>query len=278
MTKKKIDEIESVEANQKRMTSPFKDVKLFEEEISDFANRFRTTVKAHSGRISDYFEMSCFNLIVKFYELKGYSIKIKNLQNKQYRYKCSPAGLQENFSYFEVSNSIHGKLTKFEIQHNLAVQSSHDKDIFTTPDIVVIKSRKIKTVSTYYSTKRRFCFIENKNLISFFEVKQFNPFPELLFNFIGVLNELKKEYISDEGISESSEHLAPSLMISGKSNKQTDNIKNSLEKRYCINIIFDLFHSSAKVFGKTTISRLRLIGRVPKVLKKVYIFEEESLI
>jgi hypothetical protein len=35
--------------------------------------------------------------------------------------------------------------------------------------------------------------------MSFCEVKQFNPFPELLFNFIGVLNELKKEYMVDKG-------------------------------------------------------------------------------
>lgn len=207
--------------------------------------------------------MTCFNYIVRFYELNSYVLEVQNLQDGKYRYKCSPAGIQSNFSHFEATIQAADKEQKFEIQHNLAVQSSHDDAIFTTPDICVIKKGKVNYTKDYYDTKTTFSFVENKDLMTFCEVKQFNPFPELLFNFIGVLNELRKEYMSDDGIDLVPIHIAPSLMISGKPNKQTKAIKNSLENRYCINVINDLFYSATFTFSKGTIDLLRKTGKRP---------------
>ena len=99
--------------------------------------------------------------------------------------------------------------------------------------------------------------------MTFCEVKQFNPFPELLFNFIGVLNELKVEYMTDNGIKHSTDHIAPSLMISGKPNKQTTTIRESLESRYNINILYDLFFNATFTFSKGNIDDLRKTGKKP---------------
>lgn len=206
--------------------------------------------------------MTCFNYIVRFYELNGYTLEVQNLQGGKYRYKCTPAGIQSNFSHFEASIQINGKSHHFEIQHNLAAQSSQDEAIFTTPDICVIKKGKVKYTNEYYNTKTTFSYVDNKNLMTFCEVKQFNPFPELLFNFIGVLNELKKEYMTDEGRTLKPPHIAPSLMISGKPNKQTNSIKRSLEERYCINVIYDLFYSATFTFSKGNVRTLRKTGKL----------------
>jgi hypothetical protein len=256
-------EIEKKVIKKVKKTSPFKDFTLFEQEIKDFANKYKTTVVNQAKRTSDYFEMTCFNYIVRFYELNGYKLEPKNLQAGKYRYKCSPAGIQSNFSNFEASINIEQKEILFEIQHNLAVQSSHDIALFTTPDISIINSGKVQYTKEYYDTKTTFSFIENKDLMSFCEVKQFNPFPELLFNFIGVLNELKKEYMTDDGVMLMPSHIAPSLMISGKPNKQAKNIKSSLENRYCVNIIFDLFYNATFTFSKSNVKELRKTGKKP---------------
>lgn len=256
-------EIEEKVKKVRRKTSPFKDQALLEDEIKEFANRHRVTVVGQAKRISDFFEMSCFNYIVRFYELNRYNLEVKNLQSGKYRYKCSPAGIQANFSHFEASIQIDGKNYIFEIQHNLAAQSSHDKGLFTSPDISVIKSGKVKNTKEYYDTKTTFSYVENKDLITFCEVKQFNPFPELLFNFIGVLNELKKEYMTNEGEELKPCHIAPSLMISGKPNKQTKNIRESLENRYFINIIYDLFYTGTFTFSKGNINEIRKTGKMP---------------
>lgn len=250
-------------AKPAKKTSPFKDYKLFEKEIAEFANKYKTIVVNQAKRTSDYFEMSCFNYIVRFYELNGYLLKVKNLQAGKYRYKCSPSGIQSNFSHFEASIEQDDKKHSFEIQHNLAAQSSQDPNIFTTPDISVIIKGKVKNTKEYYDTKTTFSFVENHNLMTFCEVKQFNPFPELLFNFIGVLNELKIEYMTDDGVELKPLHLAPSLMISGKPNKQTQRIKDSLESRYCINVIYDLFYTGTFTFSNGNVNLLRKTGKKP---------------
>lgn len=67
----------------------------------------------------------------------------------------------------------------------------------------------------------------------------------------------------DNGIEHIPIHIAPSLMTSGKSNKQTDNIKTSIEKRYCINVLFDLFYSSTYTFSKGNIIKSRKTGKKP---------------
>lgn len=250
------------EEKKVKRNSPFKDVKLFEKEITDFINKFKATVATHSKRISDYFEMSCYNDIVRFYSLKGYSITIQNLQQNEYRYKCSTAGIQTNFSHF-LAGIIHdSKMEKFEIHHNLAVQSSHDTELFTSPDITIIKEGMVQTTIGYYDSKKRFSFVSNSNMMSFCECKQFNPFPELLFNFIGVVNELRREIVDNTFEEIIPVHIAPSLMISGKPNKQTVKIKNSLENRYCINIIYDLFYSRTVTFSKKNLNSLRTVGKL----------------
>lgn len=207
--------------------------------------------------------MSCFNFIVHYYELNDYVITIENLQNGEYRYKCSPSGNQINFSHFNATKQIDNQIYEFEIQHNLAVQSSYDSEIFTTPDIVVIEKGKVKSKTDYYESKRVFSYVENRNLQSFCEVKQFNPFPELIFNFIGIVNELNNEILTDTAEQAEPIQIAPSLMISGKPNKQTQKIKESLEKRYCINIIFDLFYSGTDTFSKKKVMNLRRVGKCP---------------
>ena len=246
-----------------KKTSPFKDKDLLEKEITEFVNKFKATIANQATRISDFFEMSCFNHIVGFYELNDYTVSIKNLQIGKYRYKCSTAGIQSNFSHFLVKKKIGRKKYEFEIQHNLAIQSSHTNELFTTPDIAIIKKEKVKETTDYYDSNRRFCFVKNRDFITFCEVKQFNPFPELIFNFIGVVNELRKDILTNTEKEQLPIHIAPSLMVSGKPNKPTQKIKEKLEERYCINIIYDIFNSGTETFSRRKIAELRTTGKKP---------------
>ena len=256
------DEINKKDEKKVNPKSPFKDIALFETEIKDFINKFKAKVVTHSKRVSDYFEMSCFNDIVRFYEFNNYTITVENLQKNEYKYKCSTSGIQTNFSHFQASINYNDEVFAYEIHHNLAVQSCHDSEIFTTPDISIIKAKTAQTILGYYETNTRFSFVENKNLMSFCECKQFPPFPELLFNFIGVINELRLDIIFNKFEELVPIHIAPSLMVSGKPNRQTSRIKNSLENRFCVNIIYDLFYSRSITFSKNNIKNLRTAGKL----------------
>lgn len=231
--------------------NPFKNIEDFEEEINVFLRKHKSFIANHGKRISDYFEMSCYNKIVKHYDSQGFEIIVKNLFVDKFKYKLSPSGYPENFSYFEIVKqySVDGLSAehRFEVHHNLTIQSGHQEDIYLTPDISVINTDSIISEFEHYMVERstkKFCYIKNEDLQTFFEVKNFTPFPELLYNFVGQYNELKMKSIEQGAHTEEPNHIAPSLMISGKRNEHTQRIKNSLEKRYRINILFDLFETS----------------------------------
>ena len=125
-----------------KRTTPFKASEDFEKELIDFSKRFKTLIADHSKRISDYFEMSCYNLVIRYYEKKGYELTVQNLQGGKFKFKCSPTGLLKNFSYFKAVNKKEKREGEdmFYIYHNATVQSSFDENVYTTPDIVVSKT------------------------------------------------------------------------------------------------------------------------------------------
>lgn len=234
--------------------SPFKDKAEFEKELTSFANKFRTTIAKHSTRISSYFEMSCFNMIVRYYELQGYTASVENLIARRFKFKCSPTGLLENFSYMRVTKDD----KSYRIYHNASVQSAHDNEVYTTPDIVVSEDKEPSLTTDYYKTKKKFSYFPNNNMITFCEAKHLVPFPELMLSFIGTVNELKPLCLSFEKQKKDSErHIAPSLMMSGCLSKPTEKIAKSLHKRYYVNILSDLFVEPYKnIFSYLGISSL----------------------
>lgn len=111
----------------------------------------------------------------------------------------------------------------------------------------------------HYESKRKLSFVANNNLVTFCEAKQYTPFPELIFSFIGVLNELMPAIMNRAQQNTPVRHLAPSLMISGKSNDHVEKIKRSLEDRHCINVIFGLYSPVGHPFSTSRIGFLKSI-------------------
>ena len=238
--------------------NPFKKVEDFEDEINIFLRKHKTFLSDQGKRISDYFEMSCYNKLVKHYSGLGYKINVVNLISKKFKYKLSPSGYPENFSHFEIciddKRRRTGLIVTFEIHHNLTIQSGYDENIFLTPDISVINKGTIISDYNHYlvaNSTKKFCYVRNNDLQTFCEVKNFTPFPELLYSFIGLFNELKSKAIDNGLHNIAPSHLAPSLMISGKENEHTKRIKHSLESRFSINILFDLFERGSFYYDMT---------------------------
>lgn len=235
-----------------KRTTPFKAEAEFEEELIKFANQHKTVMSHHANRISDFFEMSCYNLIAKYYENIGYTLEVQNLIKGAFRYKCSPTGKIENFSYFKgMKDKGDGTEDIFYLYHNVPIQSAQDDEIFTTPDIVITRTNTPQTKDNYYDSKLTLSYLSKENLITFCEAKHLVPFPELIFNFIGVVNELTPQCLLNKASTNDCEHIAPSLMMSGVMNKPTKRIKQSLEKRYFVNVFDDLLDNLAlQIFAK----------------------------
>lgn len=224
-----------------KKTTPFKSPADFEKELTDFSNRYKVLLAEHAKRISDYFEMTCYNLVIRYYEKKGYELSVQNLQGGKFKFKCSPTGLLKNFSYFKAAkDDVQGKEVVY-IYHNATAQSAFDDKVFTTPDIVVSKTDTPSVTTDYYTTKKALSYIPKESLVTFCEVKHLSPFPELMVNFIGTVHELKPECVNDNAEHIKSDHIAPSLMMSGTFGKPTRRIQDSFGKRYYVNFFDNLF-------------------------------------
>lgn len=98
-----------------KKTTPFKAPSDFENELTEFSNKYKVLLADHSKRISDYFEMSCYNFVIRYYEKKGYKLDVQNLQGGKFKFKCSPTGLLKNFSYFKATKRVIKMLMKLFI-------------------------------------------------------------------------------------------------------------------------------------------------------------------
>lgn len=221
-------------------TTPFKAIEDFEKEIKEFANTHHAHFQEHAKRVSDYFEMTCYNIIIHYYENLDYRMEPQRLVAGDFKYKCSPTGLLLNFSYFKGVKQTDVGEDVIYVFHNATTQSAHDEQVFTTPDIVVSRTDEPKETTDYYSTKRKLSYISNSDLVTFCETKHLIPFPELMITFIGTVNELMPKCLKN-GYSDNDEQIAPSLMMSGTLSKPCMRIKKSLEQRYFVNFFSDLF-------------------------------------
>jgi len=225
--------------------TPFKDRNLLIKDIETFLHKNSALFRGQGSRISHFFEMNCYNYVVKFYQSHGFMVSPQNLDSGVFKYKISAAGDPSNFSYFLVTKKIGKEVYEFEVHHNLALECAYEDEIFYTADISVIKKNSIerKQPSTY-SVKRSYC--KSKDLETFFEVKHLAPFPELLFSFSGIPN----SFLTTDGRVDKPRHLAPSLLMSGRPNFHSEKIKEYLQKRHGINIILNLFRTPSAVYSK----------------------------
>lgn len=247
-----------------KRTTPFKTPVDFEKELTDFSNKYKVLLADHAKRISDYFEMTCYNLIIRYYDKKGYELTVQNLRGGKFKFKCSPTGLLKNFSYFKAAKVVEqGNEDVVFIYHNATTQSAFDDKVFTTPDIVVSKTDKPAETKDYYSTKKALSYIPKEHLVSFCEAKNLTPFPELMVNFIGTVHELKPDCVSGDEDRGASDHIAPSLMMSGTFGKPTRRIQESFEKRYYVNFFDNLFEGvSVRLFlSKYGIEQMATLGK-----------------
>ena len=198
-----------------------------------------------------------YNDIIIFYEKRGYSIKTNNLmKDNEFRYKLTPMGNPSNFSYFTAEKSNQ----KFEIRHNLAIESSFKDKTYLTPDISVVKADKLSLnrEKRYYKGRRVYYYVKNEHLQTFCEVKHFNPFPELLFSFIGLIFALKRDVFNGKSSRRLPKHIAPLLALSGRGNYHTDRIIEQISKKFKINIVTQLFYREGQIRNKN--SKLITIG------------------
>ena len=248
--------------------SPFKDNSLLKQQIQQFLTKYHAQFAQEASRTSSFFELAAYNDLVKFYETNGYFVAPQNLKGKtqQFVYALSPKAKPENCSYFLAEkNYKSGASFTFEIRHNLRVQSAHDPEIFVSPDYSVIEKNAVTStrLSHYYNGKIDYFYVAAKDVKTFAETKHYAPSPELVLNFVGLINELMPGLMAGQFPTKKPMHCGPSLFISGVGNVHLGKIKDSLGIRYSANILMGLFAYPSQVHSASNQVNILKIGSAP---------------
>ena len=254
--------------NDPKTKSLFKDNKLLVNEIKRFLNRHGGFFISKIDKTSYYFELSVYNNLVEYYENHGWDVVPRNFgdDGKQFVYAVNPAASPIKCSYFSLRKTYtYPKTTihhDFELRHNLRIQSKHNDRIFITPDFAVIRPDSIENcfLKYYFNGKVAYHFCKSDNVITFAEAKNYMPSPELIINYVGILNEINPGFIFGEFPSNKPFHFSPSLVISGASNPHTTRISHSLSERYKINVFMSMFYFPQQIYSKKYSNAIRRIG------------------
>lgn len=245
--------------------SPFKDNKDLKSDIEKFLNVHRSTFAQEVDRTSAFFEIAVFNDVVRYYEANGFHVEPKNLRPKkrQFVYALSPNAKPENASYFHATKAYKRKPNReFELRHNVRIQSAHDERVFVSPDYAVIEPESVEFthVKHYYNSKAEYFYVKSENVTTFAETKHYNPGPELVLNFVGLVNEILPSLIGGDPPGHLPKHFGPALFISGVGNAHIKDIRDSLMERYRINVLLGLFAYPSQLYSKKNQAFIEKIG------------------
>jgi hypothetical protein len=245
--------------------SPFKDNKELQDSISKFLSLHGAIFIQNAKKTSAFFELAVYNDLVKFYERAGYEVRPWNLLGplKAFIYALSTNAKPKNCSYFTVTRRYqNGDQRTFEVRHNLRVQSAHDEDVFFSPDYAVVDAESVKSkkLPFYYNGKADYYYVESGSVRTFAETKHYNPGPELVLNFIGLVNEAMPNCLNGSTSRSRPKHFAPALFVSGVGSTHVQKIKWSLGTRYDVNIFLGLFAYPSQLYSSSNQTNVKKIG------------------
>ena len=186
-------------------------------DVEDLQRRLRGFIESHerqfsdlSARHSQLLEMSGMAAAVNHYQSRRYDVTPDGLRNGSFKVNLFSNGRPWNFSWWKLRRE--GRT--FELRTNLKVSGAYGLDDAT---YVVGCSR---------CCRRRFCPPVNRGresaladlwLVTFLEVKALVVYPMLIAQFIGIVHELKPDFLGHdvEPQFKRDGHFPPSLVSLG---------------------------------------------------------------
>lgn len=191
--------------------------------VHDFLGTHRTEIADVGGAASNVFEALCFVIFARHYECMGYRLEPKNLIDNKFRFRYSTNGLPWRYSYFAVydkDSEYDSEKPLFEIWHNQKVAGwwVGDKDVenaLFAVDIAVARGGALPKLRFKEPKGDHQYWISRSDLITIGEAKKLAAYPMLLAQFLGIVHEIKPEFIGkrqSEVAPELMEHPPPTLL------------------------------------------------------------------
>jgi hypothetical protein len=147
-------------------------------------------------------ELGAVTGMAEHYKSHGYAVRVVNPKRKKsFIVKTSTRGFPWNFSRIVAERNG----VRIEVHMNLMVRSAHDDGIYCVDVGIVSDAVPIEQPA------HQWLCVENLSLITFAEVKKLVIYPMLLAQFIGIVHEIKPEFLLSRTTLDKS-HLSPVLI------------------------------------------------------------------
>jgi len=163
------------------------DVKLVKSAIKKFAKKHQQTFYEIGSRLTQLFELGGGIGVIQHHRAVGYDISFAHpAKDNRFRIKASSRGHPCDYSRV----ICHRKEEDFELHFNVATRGAHDDGVYVV-DIGAVKKGTIPLIKP----KGPWAGISNESLITFAEVKKLTIYPMLLAQFVGIVHEIRPEYL-----------------------------------------------------------------------------------
>lgn len=198
-------------------------------DIDSLESSIKTIIKDHKEAFIQIgasqpklLELSSLTGIAQHYQSNNFTVEVVNPKGKKgLQIKTSTQGFPWNFSRIH----LHKGSESAEIHMNLKVRSAQDEGIYCI-DVGVAQSGKVPESRP----KSEWICLSNEHLITFAEAKKLNIYPMLLAQFIGIVHEIKPEFLASKDPSQG-HHLPPTLISLGHFSGNSSQIVKSYPGR-----------------------------------------------
>lgn len=193
--------------------------------ILDIAERHRAALESLPNRQYSVLEVGAVFGIAEHYRSNGFKLTYHNpAGGEQFVAKQGTRGNPWNFSRIIASRAAEA----IEIHTNLSVQGAHDTGIYCV-DVGIAQPGQVPSARP----KKPWKCLPNKRLISFAEVKRLVVFPMLLAQFLGIVHEIKPQFLKKpkpRGFGRN-QQLPPTLIVLGHYSGNSSEIVSGFKKR-----------------------------------------------
>jgi hypothetical protein len=192
--------------------------------VRRFVQRHNTTLQSLANRQTQLLEIASTVGVVQHYQVAGYNVQIRNPTGVSgFRVKVSTRG--HPCDYSRVICDRDGDC--FEIHTNVSVRGAHDDGIYCV-DVAMVKEGAIP----HKRPKTKWLAIPNRALVSFAEAKKLVVYPMLLAQFVGIVHEIKPEFLGRRFRRFGPKgHLPPCLIALGQLSGNSSTIIDGFSRR-----------------------------------------------
>lgn len=197
--------------------------------VNEIKRAIRRIIKRHKSAFdfigtsqTKLLELGAITGMAEHYKSRGYTPRVVNPKGKRsFIVKTSTRGYPWNFSKIIIEKEA----VFCELHMNVVVEGAHGVGTYCV-DVGVIEPGSLP----FENPTDGWVSLENTKLITFAEVKKLVIYPMLLAQFIGIVHEIKPNFLRGRGVI-SPDHPSPALIVLGHYSANSEAIVQNFHQR-----------------------------------------------